>query len=271
MPLYSWYKEKGTSSIKEKFTSSGCTIESHNFIEEELKVLPAISNFVFANKKIFSIGDFAFRVNALTDSDVMMSGVTMSGASILISYKDVNSVVTADSDGKFSYSYDSALPIGTVITFNAKLSDDVIYHTKVIQIVYSGEIVLDSASSVVTFKLVPISDSPIICPRDSTLNVIVTDSRVNSSDWKLYASVEGNLVSNMREVFEGVLIYRDSSGNVYPLGASPILVYTGSGNDGNEKVTTVSWNDNEGILLRIDRKVICNREYTASIVWSIEE
>ena len=130
---------------------------------------------------------------------------------------------------------------------------------------------MDSASSVVTFKLVPISDSPIICPRDSTLNVIVTDSRVNSSDWKLYASVEGNLVSNMREVFEGVLIYRDSSGNVYPLGASPILVYTGSGNDGNEKVTTVSWNDNEGILLRIDRKVICNREYTASIVWSIEE
>lgn len=130
---------------------------------------------------------------------------------------------------------------------------------------------MDSASSVVTFKLVPISDSPIICPRDSTLNVIVTDSRVNSSDWKLYASVEGNLVSNMREVFEGVLIYRDSSCNVYPLGASPILVYTGSGNDGNEKVTTVSWNDNEGILLRIDRKVICNREYTASIVWNIEE
>lgn len=132
MPLYSWYKEKGTSSVKEKFTSSGCTIESHNFIEEELKVLPAISNFVFANKKIFSIGDFAFRVNALTDSDVMMSGVTMSGASILISYKDVNSVVTAGSDGKFSYSYDSALPIGAVIIFNAKLSDDVIYHAKVI-------------------------------------------------------------------------------------------------------------------------------------------
>lgn len=104
MPLYSWYKKKGSSSIKGKFTSGGCTIESHNFIEEELKVLPAISNFVFANKKIFSIGDFAFRVNALTDSDVMMSGVTMSGASILISYKDVNSVALADSVGKFSYS-----------------------------------------------------------------------------------------------------------------------------------------------------------------------
>ena len=271
MPLYSWYKEKGTSSIKGKFTSSGCTVESHNFTEDELKVLPAISNFVFANKKIFSIGDFTFRVNALTDSDVIMSGVTVPETSILISYNDVNGVVQADSDGKFSYSYDSALPIGTVITFNAKLNDDVIYHTKVIQIVYSGEIVLDSSSSVVTFKLVPISDSPIICPRDSTLNVIVTDSRVNSSDWKLSASVKGSLVSNMGEVFEGVLVYRDSSGNVYPLGSSPILVYTGSGNDGNEKVTTVSWNDNEGILLRIDGKVISNREYTASIVWSIWE
>lgn len=271
MPLYSWYKEKGTSSIKGKFTSGGCTVESYNFTEEELKELPAISNFVFANKKIFSIGDFAFRVNALTDSNVIMSGVTVPDTSILISYNDVNSVVTADGDGRFSYSYDSALPIGTVITFNAKLSDDVIYHTKVIQIVYSGEIVLDSASSVVTFKLVPISDSPIICPRDSTLNVVVTDSRVNSSDWKLYASVKGSLVSNIGEVFEGVLIYRDSSGNIYPLGDTPILVYTGNGNEGSEKVTTVSWNDNEGILLRIDGKVISNREYTASIVWSIEE
>ena len=120
MPLYSWYKEKGTSSIKGKFTSSGCTVESYNFTEDELKGVPAISNFVFANKKIFSIGDFAFRVNALTDSDVIMNGVTIPGASILISYNDVNSVALADSDGKFSYSYDSILPIRTVITFNAK-------------------------------------------------------------------------------------------------------------------------------------------------------
>lgn len=271
MPLYSWYKEKGNSSIKGKFNSSTCTIESHNFTNDELSILPSLSNFVFSNKKIFSIGNFAFRVNALTDSDTMLSGISTPNSSILISYNDVNNVVIADNNGKFSYSYENTLDIGTIITFNAKLYDDVIYHTKNIQIVYSGEIVLESASSTVSFKLNPISQTPLICPRDTSLNIIVTDSRINSSDWKLYASIKGELISNLGEVFEGELIYKDSSGNIYTLSTTPTLVYTGSNNEGNEKTTTVSWNDDEGILLRIDGKIIYNKEYTSSIVWNIEE
>ena len=46
MSLYSWYKEKGNSSIK-TFNSSTCTIESHNFTNDELSILPSLSNFVF--------------------------------------------------------------------------------------------------------------------------------------------------------------------------------------------------------------------------------
>lgn len=111
--------------------------------------------------------------------------MTNANSSILISYNDVNNVILAGDDGKFSYNLDLPLDIGMVITFNAKLLDDVIYHTKVITIVYSGELVLDNATSVVSFKLEPIINSPIFCPRDNGLNVSVTDSRVNSTDWKL--------------------------------------------------------------------------------------
>lgn len=37
---------------------SSTKIASHNYTEEELKSLPSIDNFIFANKKIFSVGDF---------------------------------------------------------------------------------------------------------------------------------------------------------------------------------------------------------------------
>ncbi len=271
MPDYSWYKSSSNSSINGKFSSSSTSIENHNFTTDELKNLPSLDNFIFANKKIFSIGDFPFRVNALTDSDVMISGVTGAGNSILISYNDVNSVVVAGDDGTFNYSYDTPLEIGTIITFNVKMRNDVIYHTKVIQIVYSGELFIDNASSIINFKLDPISTNPIICPREGELVVKVTDSRVNSTDWKLYAKVNQELTSIAGDLFEGHLIYKDSNSNIYNLSSNPILVYTGKQNSGNMSTTNVSWNDNEGILLMIDGKIINGMEYTANIIWSIEE
>lgn len=87
---------------------------------------------------------------------------------------------------------------------------------------------------------------------------------------EVIAKVKGNLISNLGEVFEGSLVYIDNSGNIYPLSDTPVLVYTGSGNDGSQKTTIVKWNGDEGILLKIDGKIIVNREYVFYIIWSIE-
>lgn len=87
---------------------------------------------------------------------------------------------------------------------------------------------------------------------------------------EVIAKVKGNLISNLGEVFEGSLVYIDNSGNIYPLSDTPVLVYTVSGNDGSQKTTIVKWNDDEGILLKIDGKIIVNREYVFYIIWSIE-
>lgn len=270
LPTYSWYKENSSASISGNFNSSTCKIVSHNFSSDELNKLPDLSNFIFANKKIFSIGDFAFRVNSLTDTDKKMSGVTGTGNSVLISYNDVNVVVVSDSDGNFNYSYDNELAIGTVITFNVKMKDDVIYHTKVIQIVYSGELILDSASKIVNFSLKPISLNPILCPRLDELKIKVIDSRVNSTPWRLYATINHELETISSEVLEGSLVYKDSNG-IVPLSLNPVLVYSGEANDGNTKTTEITFNDDEGILLLINGKIINGKEYSSNIIWSIEE
>lgn len=271
LPNYSWYKENATSKISGTFNSSSTKITSHNYTEEELKNLPSIDNFIFTNKKIFSVGDFLFRVDALTDTDLNISGKTLPLASILISYDNVSTVVKADSDGNFNYSYDSPLPIGTPISFNAKTYNDLLYHTKNIEIVYSGELLLESASKIVDFKLEPISKNPLLCPRASELVVNVIDSRVASTAWKLYASIKRDLTSQTGAILKDALVYKNKDGTILPLSTTPTLVYTGTKNSGSTLNTKVSWSDDEGILLMINDKVISDMEYETNIIWTIEE
>ncbi len=271
LPTYAWYKENGNSEINGTFSSNATKIDSHNYTDAELKNLPDIANFIFANKKIFSVGDFLFRVDAVTDTDLSISGLTIPKASILISYNNINSVINADDNGIFSYSYENTLPIGTIINFNVKEYNDLLYHSKSIQIVYSGELILESASKTVSFELKPISSNPILCPRIDDLYVKVVDSRVSSSDWKLYASIRHDLTSSTGNILKDSLVYRDESGNISILSTNPVLVYTGKKNDGNTLSTNVSWNRDEGILLMITDKIINNIEYETNIIWSIEE
>lgn len=84
LPTYSWYKNNGLSTISGTFSSTKTTISTNNYTEEELKILPDLTNFNFPTKKILSIGTVPLRLNAITDKDTNMSGITDSNASILI-------------------------------------------------------------------------------------------------------------------------------------------------------------------------------------------
>lgn len=271
LPTYAWYKENDISIISGTFSSTTTKIESNNFTEEEIKTLPLLTNFIFPNKKILSIGKIPFRVNALTDKDTIMRGITLPKASILIKYDDVSKIVTSDDDGNFTYTYDSPLSIGTLITFNTKEYNDLLYNTKSIEIVYSGELTIDSASSLISFKLEPISTKPLLCPRKNDVSVIVTDSRVNSTAFKLYAAINHDLTSSSGVTLKDALVYVNEAGDIKTLSTTPVLVYTGTPNEGVIKVTNVTWKDNEGILLNVTEPLINNLEYTATITWSIEE
>ena len=271
LPDYAWYKEKGLSLIKGTFSNSSTKVTSHNYTDEELNNLPNLDDFIFTSKKVLSIGDFQIHMNALTDTDTQINGITEPLASILIEYDDVVGVVVAEADGSFSYSYDQALPVGTNITLTAKLNDDLIYHTKKVQIVYTGEIILDEATKIVNFNLSPIKTNPILCPRLNELYVEVIDSRAVSSNWELYASINHDLTSNTGEVLKDSLVFVDENENLTVLSSTPTLVYTGQNNDGSTKLTKVIWDDDKGILLKISDAIKEGMEYSAIITWSLKE
>lgn len=270
LPTYAWYKDN-ISNIKGTFSNSKTTITSHNYSEEELRNVPNLDNFIFVNKKIFSIGDFQIHMNALTDKDTQIKGITDPLSSILIKYNDVSTVVIADDKGAFTYTYTTELPIGTNITLIAKKINEPIYHTKSIQIVYSGELILDSASKVVNFTFEPISTNPILCPRKNNLIITVIDSRVASSNWKLYASIDSDLTSDTGVTLKDALVFVGEDSIITPLSKTPILVYEGESNDGNVKTTNIIWNQDKGILLRINDTLINGMKYNSTINWYLEE
>lgn len=271
LPTYSWYKTIDISEITGTFTSTLTTIKTNNFSSQELEELPALSNFIFPNKKILSIGKLPFYMSPLTDTDTIMSGITEANSSILIQYDNTNEVVTSDSNGKFSYNYSTPLPIGTIITLNVKKQNSLIYQTKKIQIVFSGELIIDEITKEIKFSLNPISTNPIICPRSNQVIIKIIDSRVNSSNWKLYASINHDLASEDNKVLKDSLVFIDQDSNINTLSENKTLIYTGENNNGEVKITNVDWQNNEGILLLIKDVISNNTTYEATITWTIEE
>ena len=271
LPTYSWYKNNGLSTISGTFSSTKTNISTNNYTEEELKVLPDLTNFNFPNKKILSIGTVPLRLNSITDKDTNMGGITDPNASILIEYNDVSTIVKANEEGVFSYDYQETLDVGTVISFIVKNYDTVLYYNKTVEIVYSGELTLDTVTKYFEFKLSSISDNPLLYPRLNDLIITVTDSRVNSSPWRLYATINHDLESDDGITLKDSLVYVNDIGEVSVLSSTPTLVYTGESNDGSLKVTNISWNENEGILFHLKDYLENKKEYKAEITWILEE
>ena len=269
LPTYSWHKSSDLITITGTFNSTTATILTSTLTKEDLQTLPSLTNFVFANKKILSIGDFPFRASSITDEDKIVSGLTLPNASVLITINDTSNIVLADDTGKFTYNLDSALPIGTYITFNVKNYQDLIYHTKKVQIVYSGDLTLDNATNMVEFLLTPISLNPIICPKKDDVNLIVTDTRINKTSWNIYASVTKDFESLKGNILDASIIYVDDDNNQIKLTETPQKIYTYTPNDDDLQVT-ITFTKDKHLLLLLNSKVINNNTYQTSIIWSIE-
>lgn len=269
LPTYAWYKDTDLSTITGTFNSTTSTIKTNNFTEEELTTLPDLKNFIFANKKILSIGDAPMHINPITDESTTMSGKSLPNSSILIEYDDIKTVVLTDESGYFTYSYENPLPIGTLVTFTSKENSSLIYKTKKVIIVFSGELTIDSYPDVINFILKPVSTNPLLLAKSEDIVIKITDSRIDSSDWKLYASINNDLKDKDSILPNSIIYLKDGEVNV--LSEDKTLVFQGKNNEGTTLETDVTFLSNEGILASIENSVDINKTYTATITWTLEE
>lgn len=272
MPNYYWYKQDALASISGTISATATTVTTNNFSSDELQKLFSLSSFQFQGKKVISIGNPIFSVDTVTNKDLIITGQTAENANIQIQYETQTVRVISDTNGKFSLTLNALLAVGTDVKFliNEKLYFS--YRSISTIVVDNGELILKSATSEIYFSTIPYSYNPILCQRASDLEIIVEDTRVRSTDWKLYAYIESPLTSSGGYKLTDSLVYVNENQTIVPLSKTPYLIYRGTTNNGVAKTTTITFPSQEGILLRVMNEALENgEEYKTNIFWALEE
>lgn len=271
VPTYAWYKKEDTSSIVGTILTSSTSITSNNFTEEELEKLPNLSNFNLINKPIFSIGNFPVLIEKLTIDSESIKGKTIQNASIWIHYLDISYETLADENGDFSYLPNTSFILGTFVQIEVKSPDTVIYVSKEVEVTEKGELILKTYPSVIEFTLSPFSLSPLLLPKKEEMTLEVHDSRIESSNWKLFIALASPFINeNQKELIDAICILKED-GTLLPLSNEPQLFYQGKENQNGATTTLISIQKNEGIVLHLQQPIFNPSTYKATLSWSLEE
>lgn len=272
LPEYSWYKDEGLLEISGTANSTTTTITNHNLTDEELKKMPDLNNFILQSKKEFSIGDNIINVHPINSSKNKISGHTTNMADILIKYNDNVEVVNADNNGYFECTLENTISDGTEIELISNVASSFIYGTRIVTSPYNGELSLMDTTKIFNFSLVPISSNPIIFGKSESISLVVVDSRINSSEWKIYAYMEKPLTSQNGYTLPGVLVFKKLNDETISLNETPSLVFNGINNNGDAKRTLITWSKEKGPLLDLTNNALeANEEYFAEVIFLLEE
>ena len=272
LPEYSWYKDEGLLEISGTANSTTTTITNHNLTDEELKKMPDLNNFILQSKKEFSIGDNIINFHPIDSSKNKISGHTTNMADILIKYNDNVEVVNADNNGYFECTLENTISDGTEIELISNVASSFIYGTRIVTSPYNGELSLMDTRKIFNFSLVPISSNPIIFGKSESISLVVVDSRINSSEWKIYAYMEKPLTSQNGYTLPGVLVFKKLDDETISLNETPSLVFKGTNNNGDAKRTLITWSKEKGPLLDLTNNALeANEEYFAEVIFLLEE
>ena len=271
LPNYSWYKNDNLLEIEGIMTSTMTAITHHNITTSELKNLPDIGNFTFQNRKQLSIGTTNMNIHPINSTKNTISGHTDSFADVLIKYNGNSEIVNADDNGLFEYNIPSSIPDNTSIELTANVSGSFIYGTRTVTTPFTGELTLLDVNPSIDFSNVPINNTYIF-PKTSELKTKIVDSRLDSSDWKLYAYIDNPLISSNGFILDSALVFKKFDNEIIILTSNPTIVFTGTNNGGNVSFKELNWSTEKGPLLDLTNDALeANEEYFSTINFSIEE
>lgn len=271
LPDYYWYKNDDLLELTGTITQTETSITTHNLTEEELANLPSLDNFKFQSKKQFSIGAIKTNIHPLNNTQDTISGHTSSFADVLIKYNGNTEIVTAEEDGFFKYDLTTSIPDNTEIEFISNISNSFLYETRKITTPFNGELSLMDTDNSLSFSLIPINNSKIF-PRTKKIVISVVDSRLNSSNWRLFAYIDTPLTSLSGYLLEDALIFKKLTNENIILNKTPQLVFQGVDTGGNPNKIDLTFSEEKGPLLDLtNNALVANEEYFANIHFKVEE
>ncbi len=272
LPDFSWYLKDDFLTIEGTITNSSTSITTHNISNEELATLPDLTNFSFQNRKQLSIGTYPLNIHPITKTSTTISGHTIEFADVMISYDSKSYTVTADENGFFECTIPTPIEDDTKITITVNVGNSFVYKTRTITTPHNGELTLNSNTSSFSFSLDDVTTTPLIFKKSDQIFVNIVDSRVVSSNWKLYAHLSGPLTSANNFSLPNAIIFKKFDNTSVILNEIPTLVLTGINNNGTPEATKITWSKEQGPLLSLQNNALeANEEYNTTLIWSIEE
>ena len=133
-----------------------------------------------------------------------------------------------------------------------------------------GTLILKATENI-PFSMIPSSKSPIVLPKKNETVVTVVDSRINSSNWKLYLNYINPMIERDGKVLIDSLFFKKFNNEEIALKTNKKLIYESNDNGGNVNVSTVTFSTDKGLFLKPSESLLEDEDYSTMIIWSIEE
>ena len=267
-PAFYWYKEKNPVEITGTFDKNTTTITSHNFTENELNSLTDINSFSFQNIKILTIGMLKINIHPINSSNNTISGHTIPYSDTLIEYDTKRLTTKANEEGLFEVDIDSVISDNTRVKITSCLNG--CYTERKINTPFDGELTLLRTTENIVFNTTPTSNKPIILNKKKKTEIIVVDSRINRTKWKLYINYINPMISNDKVLIDS-LKFKKFDNELLKLTTNKQLIYESNINNGNVEVSTITFSTDKGLILIPSRDLLIDEDYCTLIIWSIEE
>ena len=268
-PAFYWNKESNLAEITGVLNKDSTTISSHNFTNTELNSLPDINSFSFQNKKILTIGMLKVNIHPIMDTKDAISGHTIPHANIKIEYDTESLTATADENGLFEVNINSAIPDNTRIKITSCLNS--CFSERKVVTPFNGELTLLKVTENITFSTIPSSTNPIILPKKDKTVITVVDSRINSTNWKLYIYFINPMIESSGKVLIDSLFFKKFNNENILVKTNKKLIYESSDNGGNVNVSNVTFSTDRGLFLSPINDLNSDEDYSTIIIWNIEE
>ena len=268
-PAFYWYKENSLAQITGVFTKDTTTVESHNFTDEQLNLLSDINSFSFQDRKILTIGLLKVNVHPITNSTNTISGHTVPYANVKIEFDNESLVVSADENGLFEASINSTISDNTRVKIISCLNKS--FAERNVTIPFLGELTLLKATENIPFSMSSSSTKPIILPKKNKTVVTVVDSRINSTNWKLYINYTNPMMEVSGKVLIDSLIFKKFNNEEIDLKTNKKLIFESSDSGRNVNVSNVTFSIDKGLFLKPSKDLLEGEDYSTKIIWSVEE
>ena len=268
IPAFYWYKENTPAKITGVLNKDSTTVTSHNFTDDELSLISDINSFSFQDKKILTIGMLNINVHPITDSTDAISGHTIPHANVKIEYDNKILTAVSDENGLFEANIDSVIPDSTRVKITSCLNS--CFTERKVTTPFMGELTLLKATKNIPFSMIPSSTNPIILPKNNETVVTVVDSRVNSTNWKLYLNYTNPMIEESGKVLINSLFFKKFNNEEILLKTSKKLVYESNDNGGMVSVSNVTFSVDKGLFLKPSKDLLEDEDYSTLIIWSVE-